>query len=124
VTNNGLLPHALNQAALIAEVPMQILVIQSASTHALQGVGQRTHRGDKFPNRLLDDSPSIVVIQLPQALPVTFKGVEAPGAWVVFVIPDQVALKGRGITLSEQLLGVLSQDGTVTKARSQKTNQL
>ena len=54
----------------------------------------------------------------------TFEGVEAPGAWVVSAIPDQVAPKGRGITLSEELHGVPTQDGTIAKARSQRTNQL
>lgn len=76
-----------------------------------------------FPNILLDNPPGLVVIQLAQALPVSFEGVEAPGAWVVFVIPDQVAPKGRSITLSEQLHGVPTQEGTVAKAKSQRTNQ-
>lgn len=75
-------------------------------------------------NILLANSPGSVVIQLLQALSVTFKGVEALGMWMTFVIPDQIALKGQSITLSEQLHRVPTQKDTITKARSQRTNQL
>ncbi len=34
VTDDVLLPVASDQAVLVAEVPMQVLVIRSASTHA------------------------------------------------------------------------------------------
>ena len=104
---------------------MQVLIIQSVSTHVLWEINQQAYHNDKFSDTLLNEFSSLIVIQLLQTLSVTFEDVKTLSVRVSFVISDQVALKDCSITLFEQLYRVLVlHKGIVFKIKRQKINQL